>query len=157
MKISKVVVLAVVIIAPVVIAAGIFFFQAKSEPELAFRSDLTNAQKILVMLRRAEMAVLQTTKSYKAISAKKIDGKMIYSAGWSEMKLPNVAASSGFDYECLPAEGVCQAIETGKMGPTGNGIRIDIGTGAYACMGAYQPVKTEGFNGAPVVVACQAS
>jgi len=148
--------LVLLVLVPAVLAAGIFFFRPKPEPEQEFRANLTDAQKVLMTLRRAETAYQQSTQSYRSVSAKKSDGKMIYSGGWNEMKLPNVEASTGFDYECLPADGACQAIETGKKGPSGNGIRIDIETGAYDCLGAYKPVTTEGFDGTLVTVACQA-
>jgi hypothetical protein len=138
------------------LAVGIFFLRSRPEPEQESRANLTEAQKMLVMLRRAEAAYQQSTQGYKVVSARKSGGKMIYSEGWSEMKLPNVEASTGFDYECLPAEGTCQAIETGKTGTAVNGIRIDIESGEYDCLGAYKPVTTEGFDGTLVTVACQA-
>lgn len=141
----------------VAIAVGILLFRSKPEPEQAFRANLTEAQKMLVTLRRAETAHQQFPQGYKDIFAKKSSGKMIYSEGWSAMKLPSVEASTGFDFECLPAEGSCQATEIGKMGPVANGIRIDVATGVFSCLGSYKPVMTEGFDGAPVVVACQAS
>ena len=83
--------------------------------------------------------------------------KVVYSEGWKAMKLPNVEANTGFDYECRPADGVCQATETGTEGPVANGIRIDIETGEYACLGAYKPVTTQGFDGAEITVGCRAS
>jgi len=144
------------VLIPAVIAAGIFFFRSKPEPEQVFRANLTEAQKVLVTLRRAESAFQESSQSYKDISAKKIDGEMVYSTGWKEMKLPDVEAGTGFDYECLSAGGVCQALETAKTGPTGSGIRINIETGTYDCLGAYKPVTTEGFDGTLVTVACQA-
>ena len=134
-----------------------FLFRPRPEPEQKFRANLTEAQKMLVTLRRAETAYQQSTQAYRPLSARKIGEKRIYTPGWNEMKLPNVEASTGFDYECLPAEGACQATETGRIGPGGNGIRIDIATGAYVCLGSYKPVTTEGFDGKLVTVACQAS
>ena len=139
-----------------IIAVGIVFFRSRTEPEQVFRANLTEAQKILVMLRRSEVAFGQSTQGYRYVSARKSGGKMIYSEGWRGMKLPVFETNTGFDYECLPAEGVCQATETGKTGASGNGIRINIKTGAYTCLGAYKPVTTEGFNGTLVTVACQA-
>ncbi len=153
MKIPKAVILVLLVLVPAAIAAGIFFFRSRPEPEQEFRANLTEAQKMLVMLRRAETAYQQSTQGYQYISAKKSGGKMIYSDGWNRMKLPDVEASTGFDYECRPAEGVCQATETG---PAGNGIQINIETGAYACLGSYKPVTTEGFDGTLVTIACQA-
>jgi len=138
------------------IAAWFFIMNSRREPEQEFRANLTDAQKILVTLRRAETAYQQSTQGYKFVSARKSGGKMIYSEGWNEMKLPSVEVSTGFDYECQPAEGVCQATEIGKTGLEGNGIRIDIESGVYACLGTYKPVTTEGFDGTLVTVACQA-
>jgi len=157
MKIPKAVFGVLLVFIPVAIAAGIFFFHSRPEPEQAFRANLSNAQKMLVMLRRAEIVNQQSGQGYKVISAKENKGKMSYSEGWTAMKLPNVETDTGFDYECLPPEGVCQATEAGKTGSVANGIRIHIASGAYSCLGAYKPVTTEGFGGAPVVVACQDS
>lgn len=154
MKASKIVL--GVLIGVLAIAAGTFFY-SRPKPEQVFRANLTDAQKALVTLRRAETAYQQSSQGYKYLSAKKSGGKMIYSGTWSEMKLPEVDTSTGFDYECLPAKGVCQATETGKTGPEVNGIRIDIESGVYSCLGSYRPMTTEGFDGSPVVVACQAS
>lgn len=156
MKTSKILMIVVLIFALVAIAAGVLFFHSRPAPEQEFRANLTDAQKVLVMLRRAETAFQQDAKSYKHVFARKSAGKVIYSEGWNEMKLPDVEAGTGFDYECLPAEGTCQATETGKTGPAGNGIRIDIESGSYDCLGAYKPVTTEGFDGTLVTVACQA-
>jgi hypothetical protein len=156
MKIPKAVIFIFVVLTLAGLAAGIFIFRARPEPEQTFRANLTDAQKVLVMLRRAEDAYQQTAQSYKYVSARKSGGEMIHSEGWNEMKLANVDASTGFDYECLPQEGACQATETGKAGPDANGIRIDIETGAYTCLGSYKPVTTEGFDGTLVTVACQA-
>ena len=139
------------------VAAGIFFFRSGPEPEQVFRANLTDAQKNLATLRRAETAYRESNQSYKYISARLSGGKMIYSEGWYAMRLPEVDVRAGFDYECLPPGGVCQALETGKMGLTGNGIRVDIETGVYACSGAYQPVTTEGFDGTEVTVGCRVS
>jgi len=152
MKISKVVIILIMIVVAAAIAAGIFFFRSRPEPEQAFRANLTEAQKMLVTLRRAQTAFQQSAQSYKYVSARKSGRKMIYSEGWGEMKLPNVEASTGFDYECLPPEGVCQATETG---PSGNGVRIDIEAGSYDCLGAYKPVTTEGFDGSEITVGCR--
>jgi len=140
----------------VTVAAGVFSLRSRQEPEQVFRANLTDAQKMLVMLRRAETVFQQSANGYKYISAKKRDGKMIYSEGWSAMNLPEAEIRTGFDYECLPAEGICQAIEIGKTGPATNAIRIGIESGVYSCLGAYKPVTTEGFDGTPVIVACQA-
>ncbi|MFA7255360.1 MAG: hypothetical protein WC133_04610 [Candidatus Omnitrophota bacterium] len=150
MKTSTISTIVILVLILAAAAAGIFFFHARPAPEQVFRANLTDAQKVLVMLRRAETAYQQSTQEYKYVSAKRSDGKMIYSEGWNSMKLPNVEASVGFDYECRPADGACQAMEAG------NGIRIDIETGAYACLGSYKPVTTEGFDGTFVIVACQA-
>ena len=156
MKIPKVVMMALLVLVPVAIAAGIFFH---SGPEMGQggRSNLTEAQKMLVTLRRAQTAFQQSTHVYKDISAKKSGGKMIYSDGWNAMKLPSLEASTGFDFKCLPAEHACRALEPGKTGLAASGIRIDLETGIFSCLGSYKPVTTEGFDGVPVVVACQAS
>ena len=156
MKISKAVVPVILGLVLVASAAWIYYLHARPEPEQAFRANLINAQKVLVTLRRSEAAYQQGANSYKYISAKKNAQGMIYSAGWSAMKLPEVEINTGFDFDCLPAEGVCRAIDTEKTGLTGNGIQIDIETGAYTCLGSYKPVTTEGFDGARVTVACQA-
>lgn len=137
------------------IAAGIFFFHSRPEPGQEFRANLTDAQKMLVMLRRAETAYQQSSNVYKYISAKKIGGKVIYSEGWSSLNLPEVETRTGFNFECLPSEGICQATEIGKAGPVGNGIRIDIESGAYECLGSYKPVTTQGFDGSEIVIGCR--
>lgn len=135
---------------------GFYFFYSRPEPEVVFRANLTEAQKMLEIMRRAEIAYEQSAGRYQAISAKKdAEKKVTYSDGWRAMKLPEIDASAGFDYECLMDEGVCQAIETGGKGDSGNGVRIDIETGIYDCMGVYKPVTTEGFDGELVTVACQ--
>lgn len=146
----------VIILVGIGIAAGIYLFSARLKPEQAFRANLTDAQKMLVMLCRAEKAYHQSSKNYEYISAKKSGGKTIYSQGWSAMKLPDVEENSGFDYECIPAEGGCRANEVVGEGLSGNGIQIDIESGAYTCFGSYKPVTTEGFDGTLVTVACQA-
>ncbi|MEI7751126.1 MAG: hypothetical protein WCJ71_03445 [Candidatus Omnitrophota bacterium] len=146
----------IIILGACAFAAWFFIMNSRRQPEQEFRANLTDAQKILVTLRRAELAYQEATQGYKIVSASKSSGKMAYSEGWNEMKLPNVEASTGFDYECQPAEGFCQATEIGKMGPAGNGIRIDIESGIYSCLGTYKPVTTEGFDGTLVTVACQA-
>ena len=157
MKIPKVVVLALVFLVPAAIVAGIFFFRSRPEPEQVFRANLAEAQKMLVTLRRAEMVYGQGPGVSPSISARKTGSQMIYSPGWRSMKLPNAEANTGFDYECIPATGSCQATEAGKTGPTVSGIRIDIQAGSFSCLGSYKPVTTQGFDGAPVVVGCQAS
>ena len=157
LKIPKVVIIAIGVVAAAAIAAGIFFFHSRPEPEQVFRANLTEAQKVLVTLRRAETAFQQGANSYKYLSARKSSREMIYSAGWNAMKLPEVVIETGFDYECLPAEGICQATETANAGPTGNGIRINIETGAFDCLGTYKPVTTHGFDGSEITVGCRAS
>jgi len=146
----------VVILLALAFASWIFFFWLAPKSEQAFRANLTDAQKILVMLRGAEAAHQQSQQAYQYVSAIRKSGNMLYSEGWVGMRLPNVDANAGFDYECLPAEGICQALEVGKSGPNANGVRIDIGSGVYSCLGSYRPVMTEGFDGARVTVACQA-
>ena len=146
----------ILILGACALAAWFFIMNSRRQPEQEFRANLTDAQKILVTLRRAELAYQEATQGYKIVSARKSSGKKAYSDGWNEMKLPNVEASTGFDYECQPAEGFCQATEIVKMGPVGNGIRIDIESGIYSCLGTYKPVTTEGFDGTLVTVACQA-
>jgi hypothetical protein len=157
MKNPKVVISILLILILVAMAVGIFFFHSKRESGQELRANLSEVQKMLVTLRRAETAYQESTQGYKAVSAKKIGGKMVYSEGWNEINLPEVEMRTGFDYECLPVEGACRATEAEKTGPVADGIRIDIGTGAYSCLGAYKPVTTEGFDGALVTVACQAS
>jgi len=155
MKNSKIIILALLLFVLGAIAAGVFFFHSKTESGQELRANLSEVQKMLVTLRRAETAYQESTQGYKAVSAKKIGGKIIYSEGWNEINLPEVEIRTGFDYECLPAEGACRATEAEKTGPVADGIRIDIGTGAYSCLGAYKPVTTEGFDGTLVTVACQ--
>lgn len=146
----------IILLLMAVLAAAVFFFRPRPEPEQVFRANLTEAQKVLGILRRAEMAYQQSTQSYKDASAKISDGKWVYSDGWRALKLPGVETSSGFDYECVASKFFCRALESEKESPFTSGIQIDIKTGAFSCLGSYKPVTTEGFNGAPVVVACQA-
>lgn len=152
---KKTIIFVIVVLVVVGIAFGISFFHARPAPEQVFRANLTEAQKVLVTLRRAETAYHESSQGYKDVFARMSGGKMIYSEGWSAMKLPNVEAGTGFDYECLSAQGSCQATEAGKTAPSGNGIKIDIKTGAYVCLGTYQPVTTEGFDGTEVTVGCR--
>ncbi len=147
----------VVLLLALAFASWIFFFRLAPKSEREFRANLTDAQKMLVTLRGAETAYQQSQQAYQYVSATRKDRNMVYSEGWVGMRLPNVDANAGFDYECLPPEGVCQALESGKLGPNGNGIRIDIESGVYSCLGAYKPVMTEGFDGTRVTVACQAA
>jgi len=157
MKIPKAAVLVLLFLVPAVIASGIFFFRSRPEPEQVFRANLAEAQKMLVTLRRAEMANGQGPGVSPSISARKTGSQMSYSPGWRAMKLPHVEANTGFDYECVPAAGFCQATEAGKTGPTASGIRIDIQTGVFSCLGSYKPVTTQGFDGSSLVVSCQTS
>jgi len=134
---------------------GFYFFYNKPAPEQVFRANLTEAQKTLEILRRAELTHRQSAGSYRAISAKNISGQVVYSGGWADLRLPEVDAGTGFDFECLSDDGACVAVESGQSISSGNGIRIDIETGAYECFGSFIPVTTEGFGGELITIACQ--
>ncbi len=157
MKSKKILFAFLIILAVLGSAAAVgYFIFSRPEPEVVFRANLTEAQKMLEIMRRAEIAYAQSSSRYQTISAKKDAGKkVVYSDGWREMKLPEIDRGAGFDYECLTEEGACQAIEIGEKGASGNGVRIDIETGIYECLGVYKPVTTEGFDGELVTVACQ--
>ena len=155
MKTSKILIPVLLILAAA--AVGIFFFHSKPGTGRVLRANLTEAQKMLATLRRAQMAYQKPLQGYNAVFAKNSGGKMLYSDGWNAMKLPSVEASAGFDFECLPTEHVCRALEPGKTGQAASGIQIDLGTGIFSCLGIYKPVTTEGYDSVPVVVACQAS
>ena len=154
----KKVIIFVLILAGLGIGAGFFLLRSRPEPEQVLRANVTEAQKMLVTLRRAQTVYRQETgaSAFQYIAARRNSGKMVYSEKWKAMKLPEADLKTGFDYECAPVEGSCRALEAGKEGPTGNGIRIDIASGIFTCLGMYQPVTTQGFDGRSVVVACQA-
>lgn len=153
----KKVVIFVFILAGLGIGAGFFLLKSRPEPEQVFRANVTEAQKMLVTLRRAQTVYRQETGAgvFRDVAVRRNGGKMVYSEGWKAMKLPEADLKTGFDYECAPAEGSCRALETGKEGPASSGIRIDIESGVFTCLGTYRSVTTEGFDGKPVVVACQ--
>ena len=139
-----------------VLAGAIFYFHYRPVPAQVLRANLTDAQKMLVTLRRAAMAYQQSHQSYPAISAKTNHGKTFYSDDWRAMRLPDVLPQTGFDYECLSEEVSCRALESGKESSPRSGIQIDMNTGVFSCLGDYKPVTTEGLDGSSVVVACQA-
>jgi len=136
------------------IAVGVFVFLHFQNSERVSLGNVNDAQKILMTLRRAQNAVGQTGTG-EDLFARPQGGEVLYSKNWEMLRLPKVEVLAGFAYECLTASGFCQAFEIKKNVRTGNGIKIELGSGALLCLGKYQPVTTEGLDGKPVTVACQ--